>query len=389
MLKRTPIALLNLIHDKLRFIISLGVIGFAVFLMFMQMGFRNALLDSNVEFIRKLDADLIIVSKKRYASFIEQTFDINRLYQAQGFSGVYSANPFYIGTSILKNKNNFSERPIRVFAYNLDDSVFNIEKIGILENKLSKSNNLLLDIKSRVEYGIFNTQENVELGNHKFRVAGFFELGTDFIADGNLIVNDQTFLKVFKGIPAGIEANIRNSLSEVDIGLIKLNNRVQANDYVKILSRNLPQDVDIFTKKSFIKRDLNYWLNATPIGFMFVLGTIVGFVVGAIVLYNILYTDIDDNLGQYATLKAIGYPNHRLVSIVVQEALILATLGYLPGYITSFIFYNFVADSTGIQMRLTLSLALLIMSLTLLMSIISGLFAVRRLRSCDPAEIFS
>lgn len=388
MFDKTPLALLNLTHDKRKFIVALAVIAFAVFLMFMQLGFRNALLDSNVAFIRNLDADLIITHKRRYVSFMEQTFYKQRLYQLQGFAGVDTAHPFYIGTAIWKSKDKLTERPIRVFAYNPVDDVFLMDSVKQNLTKLQLQDTVLADVKSRKEYGEFSTTTIAELDNRQVRIVGTFEMGTDFIADGNLIINDQNFLRLFLGRPSGNERNIRLSLDEVDLGLIKVTPNTNMEALLKTIREYLPPDVAIMTKSSFIKQDLDYWLTATPIGFMFALGTVVGFAVGIIVVYNILYTDIEDNLPQYATLKAMGYSNRFLLQVVMQEALLLSLLGFFPGLCFSILFYQIVAKSTGLLMLMSANVLFLVFVLTVTMCMISGLIALKKLKNADPADIF-
>lgn len=389
MFSKTPLALLNLTHNKQKLILALATIALAVFLMFMQLGFRNALLDSNVEFIQNLDADFIVTNKRRYVSFMEQTFPKQRLYQLQGFVGVDSARPFYIGTAIWQSKDKLTERPIRVFAYDPSNNAFLMDSVKLNLAKLRLENTALADIKSRKEYGEFKTATIEELGNRRVRIVGTFELGTDFIADGNLIISDQNFLRVFVGLPSGNERNVRQSLDEVDLGLVKVTPKADKKLLLQTIRNHLPPDVVIMTKKSFIQQDLDYWLTATPIGFMFALGTFVGFVVGIIVVYNILYTNIEDNLPQYATLKAMGYPNMFLLQVVMQEALFLSILGFFPGFCLSNLFYQLVAISTGLLMRMTISVLLMVFVLTVVMCLFSGVIAIRKLKNANPADIFN
>lgn len=388
MFSKTPLALLNLTHNKRKFLLALAAISLAVFLMFMQLGFRNALLDSNVEFIRSLNADLIIINKGRYVSFMEQTFSKQNLYPLRRFENVENVYPLYIGTAIWKSTDKLTERPIRVFAYNITHDVFLISSVRANTQKLGLINTAFADLKSRQEYGEFSVGKIGELDNRRIKITGTFELGADFIADGNLIISDQNFLRVFQGHPSGAEGNIRESLEEVDIGLIKLKPGTEISPMIEAIESYLPKDVMIMTKASFIQRDLTYWLTATPIGFMFTLGTAVGFVVGVIVVYNILYTNIEDNAPQYATMKAMGYSNAFLLQVVMQEAIILSFLGFLPGLCFSILFYNLLSIATGLLMRMTYYVSVLVLVLTVIMCVCSGFIAVRNLSKVDPADIF-
>ena len=142
------------------------------------------------------------------------------------------------------------------------------------------------------------------------------------------------------------------------------------------------------SKQEFIEKETAYWATSTPIGFIFALGTAMGFIVGTVIVYQILYSEVSDHLAEYATLKAMGYTQTYLLLVVLQEALILASLGYLPGFGLAVFMYNLAKNATLLPIVMTSSRAVLVLLLTILMCFISGAIAVRKLRSADPADIF-
>jgi putative ABC transport system permease protein len=131
-----------------------------------------------------------------------------------------------------------------------------------------------------------------------------------------------------------------------------------------------------------------YWASATPIGYVFTFGVVMGLVVGAVIVYQILFADISDHVPEYATVKAMGYPNRYLAGVVVAEALILAVLGYLPGWAVSWWLYRVTAAATQLPMTLTLGRGLQVLGLAAAMCVTSALLAVRKLRAADPADVF-
>lgn len=385
---KSSIAWKNLLHNQQRFFTALFAISFAVFLMFSQIGFRNALLDSSVEFIQKLNADLIMSSQRRYFSAIEQRFKKNRLYQARGFEGVKTAYPLYITIGIWKSKQGMRERPIRVFGFNLANSAFLIPAVQEFANALQIPDTLLADKKSRKAFGTMKKGVIAELSNRRIKVIGIFELGTDFIADGNLIMSDQNFLRIFAEHPSGFEGKTRSSLDEVDLGLLKASKGTDINSLVEVLNKLLPPDVVVYTKRNYIEQELKYWNQATPVGFVFALGTAIGFVVGVIVVYNIIYTDIEDNLSQYATLRAMGYSSSYLLSVVCLESFLISILGFFPGLCSSVLIYRLIANATGLLMRMSFSVIALVLILTIIMCMFAGLIAATKLKNIDPAEVY-
>ena len=154
------------------------------------------------------------------------------------------------------------------------------------------------------------------------------------------------------------------------------------------LRRTIPHDVDVLTKADFIQREIKYWATTTPIGFVFNFGVVIGIVVGAIIVYQILFADISEHLPEYATLKAMGFTNGYVVSVVVQQACLLALLGFVPGLVVSAGLYHLTATATRLPMQLTVGTGLLVLILTVGMCIVSAAIAMRKVRSADPAEIF-
>jgi putative ABC transport system permease protein len=201
-------------------------------------------------------------------------------------------------------------------------------------------------------------------------------------------MSDQNFLRYFAF--RGPEEDNR-SFATVDLGLVKVVPGTDIPELVETLRNNLPQDILVLSKDGpdgFVMRERQYWEENTNIGFVFSLLTTMGFVVGIILVYQILYTDVADHWSEYATLKAIGYGNWFLFSIVIQEAIILSVLGFIPGFLVSGLFYNLAAGVTGLVFNMTLDRVTTIYLLTFIMCLISGTIAVRKVQATDPAEVF-
>ncbi|MBW4456009.1 MAG: ABC transporter permease DevC [Nostoc indistinguendum CM1-VF10] len=378
----------NIYHNKKRFLAAFLAIAFAVSFMFLQQGFQEGLLNSNIKFIQKLNADLIMVNRSRYASYIEQSFQKIRLYQAKGFQGVEATYPLYITMGIWKNLKDTKERSIRVFAFNPADVVFLIPDVQNSVDNLHLPNTLLADKKSFKVYGYMDKGVIAELSNRQIQIIGTFELGADYVTEGNLIMSDQNFLRIFAERPSGFSAKIRSSLDKVDLGLIKLKYGTNINSLVKSLNKSLPQDIKVFDKQDFIQRELKHWNQTTSVGFVFGLGKIIGFIVGMIIVYNIIYTDINNNLPQYATLKAMGYSTLYLQNIIFIESIVMSFLGFVPGFSLSVLIYKLIANVTGLLMQMSLNAILSVLLLTICMCILASLIASRRLHNLDPAELY-
>ena len=154
------------------------------------------------------------------------------------------------------------------------------------------------------------------------------------------------------------------------------------------LRSRLPGDVLVLTKADFARRERHHWDKTTPIGYVFTFGVIIGFVVGSIIVYQILFADVSDHLAEYATLKAVGYSNAAVSSVVIEQGILLAVLGFVPGLAISAALYDTAGAATRLPMHLTPERILLVLGLTIAMCCLAGLMALRKVRAADPAEIF-
>jgi putative ABC transport system permease protein len=210
------------------------------------------------------------------------------------------------------------------------------------------------------------------------RVAGLLNLGPSFGADGNMITSRDTFLELSPGTPPG----------SIELGLIRLLPDADPETVAQRLQRQLPPDVTVFTKAGFEEFEKTYWRTSTAIGFIFTLGAAMGFVVGCVIVYQILSSDVSDHLPEYATLMAMGYPLPSLLRVVGREGLLLAVLGYLPAYAAGLGLYALVRSGTNLPVFMNLDRALVVLVMILVMCLASSALAMRRLADADPAEIF-
>ena len=194
---RIPLAWKNLVHQPRRLLIAVCGIGFAVVLMFMQLGFRNALFDSTVALHRRMNADLVLTSAARYTVSVKETFSRRRLAQARGCAAIESAWPLYIETaqSIWKNPASGQGHPIRVLAYDPAEPVLLLP--GFDASAVAASGTLAVDRRSKGDYGTPQIGDKIELSDHATRITSTFELGTDFANDGNVIMSDQQYRDYF------------------------------------------------------------------------------------------------------------------------------------------------------------------------------------------------
>ena len=381
---RAPLGWLQLKHKPLRLLVALSGIAFAVLLIMMQLGFRSALFESAVRFHERFDYDIALFSPDSVFIVRPQTFSIRRLYQAMGYEAVEDATPVYIFPSVWKNPWNNQRRSINTIGFHPDDALLDLPGFDDIRTRLRQQDVVLFDRGSRPEFGdvagAIEAGERVvtEINDREMEVAGLFEMGTSFGIDGTVITSDDNWLRLFPNKPR----------SEIHLGLIRLREGEDVAAVRDAMEGYLPEDVLVMTKQNFVLREKDYWYGATPIGYIFAFGAIMGFVVGAIIVYQILFADVSEHLNEYATLRAIGYKNRFVSGIVLQQAAILAVLGYIPGVAAAWWLYGKAAGATNLPLYITQERAITVFTLTLAMCAISALLAVRKVRRLDPAEVF-
>lgn len=387
--RRVPLAWLNLTHDRKRFVISLGGVAFAVLLMFIFTGFMNALYDSQVQLLDRLNGDVIVVNRLKSNMFVPASFARRRLYQVRAFEGVEDAYPLYISEGNWKNPETGKSFSVRTLAFNLGDPVLDMPEVGEQTSALQLPNSALIDVRARGEIGATKMGVVSELADRTLRIVGTFELGTDFASgNGNLIMSDVNFLRYFAN--RGPDEETR-SFATADVGVVKLAPRANVEKVVAALREALPEDVLVMPKEGpdgFVNRERMYWQENTNIGFVFSLLTTMSFFVGIILVYQILYTDVADHWAEYATLKAMGYGNGYLLGVVLQEAIFLSILGFIPGFAISSLLYSGAAEATGLFFQMTSRRVLTLFVATFVMCVFSGVVAVRKVQANDPAEVF-
>jgi putative ABC transport system permease protein len=386
MRRRTPLAWSNLTYERRRLLTAIAGVSFAVLLMFIFRGFENALYDSQVQLLKLLNGDVVVVSKLKLNMFVPEQFARRRLYQAQAYDGVELAYPLYTTTAYWKNPETKRIRPLRVLAFNPQDPVLPLPGILANQHKLQMPWTALIDERSRPEVGPTEAGIVTELAEQQVRLVGTFSLGTDFASgNGNIVMSDQNFLRYFGNLGPDED---RRDLNTVDVGLLKLTDTANLEAVTNTLRERLPKDVKVLTKAEFVQQERDYWRNNTSIGFVFSLLATMSFIVGIILVYQILYTDVAEHWAEYATLKAMGYSNWYLLGVVLQEAMILAVIGFIPGFLFSWVLYQLTMNATGLLMQMTITRIINLFIATVVMCLISGAIAVRKVQATDPAEVF-
>lgn len=383
--KRVPLAWSNLTFEKRRLCASLAGVSFAILLMLMQLGFYRALLDNQLGLIDLFNADLVIINKLKYTLVTSISFSPRRLFQARAVPGVEDVYPVYLESesSRLRSAPGQTSRPVRVIAFNPDQPTLRLANSDSTLAMLKLPETALFDSESRPYWGSLCPGDRAELEGRRIEIIGSFELGPDLVTDGNLIMSDQNFIRFFPW-----QKSEDMNEAQVELGLVRLKPGSSPAAVKLGLSERLPADVVALTMDEFRDKEVLFWKTNTPMGYAFGLGVILGFVIGTVICYQVLFTDIHEQLPQFAALKAIGYKNLTLAGIVVRQSVYLSLLATGPALITCWLLQAVVSSLTHLSLSMDLAETLTIVGVALIMSLVAGGMALRQVLSADPAEVF-
>lgn len=427
---RIPLVWNNLLHDRRRTAVGVLGVAFAAILLFMQLGFLGSVRKTAKTILETLDFDVLIVSPTYLYLYDSGTFPRLRLDQARSVAGVREVVPFYVtfnawtsvprpetgGTAAPRDDEPLaSQRAIFIMGYDLNDQPFRTANLSAMQMRvltrpdggscreprgpkdlgtLRRPDTVLIDRQSHRDFG---RQEDLDpcypgpvppdesrrppgpiIGQRQVSIVGSFDLSIGFGADGALLVGSENFSRLAGG----------RSPNDVSLGLVRT-----AGDPAAVaaeLERVLPNDdVRVFTRTEILDQETAYWVREKPVGVIFGLGIVVACAVGIVFVYQILSSDITNRFGEFATLKAMGYSDRVVSSLVVKQALVLAHAGYVPGLGAAAVLERLVESATRMPVEMTWGDAIGVYVATVAICTLSALLSVGKVRKADPADLFA
>jgi len=371
------IAVLNLNQHKIRTITASFGIIFAIFLIFLQLGFLQSVKKEATLLYEYFDFDLAVVSKDYQFLYSPPSFDRIRLTQAQ--SNPQVKDSFNLNVRITSWTNQESQITSSLLLLGLDHKpgfiIDDAIKKGI--HTLSDRRSVLLDSYSHPDLGARKIHDKGELSDHDVKVSALFKLGLFFYAEGAAIVNNQHF-SYYAG----------RSSRDTSIGFLRLKPGSDIQQIKSQLTDMLPGDVQLLTKTELIQQEQNYFVNTKPIGIIFKAGVFIALVIGSVILFQVLSAEINNRMREFATLKAIGFSDPFVYGIGATQTLIFMLLGYIPALMLSNLVFNLVYDLTHLPTMVSFYLMSVVFFLVLAMSLFAGITTLYKVRRADPVELF-
>jgi len=393
------LALASLLHDRGRSAVSVTGAAFAILLVFMQLGFLGATKNTATILYDKLRFDVIVTSSE-YLDFSRPgVIDRLRLAQARSVPGVAAVRPVSVAQGLWRNPTDRATNPAGGKQWSIvvlgvaPDDLDEVFAPGVFADPaaartaLGRLDAVLLDRRANAYFGHAKpwafgrpaelpVGQRVELTGRQVEFAGYFEVGTGFSYTGLVLANEETFVTL-----SG------RSSRDVTFGLVRVNAGANPTEVAAGIQAAVP-GVLAFPRAALGEKERDYWVNKTSVGQLFVFGVVLALMVGAIFVYQMMAGDIKKHLPEYATLKAIGYRFGFLFRVVVWQALFLAVGGYLGGLAAAVVLYRVTTAAAGLPMSMPAGRLAEVLALSVVMCVGSGLVAVRKVRTADPADLF-
>lgn len=370
--------------ERARLASAIAGVMFACVLVFMQLGFRGALFDSATKLPQAMQGELFLVHPLTNAFFRPEPLPRVRAFQTLADPDVLFAAPVYLTQAAWRHPITGERRAIQLVGYDTESGAIDFPGLAPLIPALKRPDTIAFDRLSRPEFGPIPAMlaergsVRTEIANREVEVVGTIELGASFGADGNAVMSDVNFRRLIKDRPA----------AKADLVALRLRDGADPTVVQARLRALLPRDVVVVTHEQLVRWERDYWEVRTPIGFIFSFGSLMGLVVGMVIVYQILFADIASHLSEYATLKAMGYSGGYLARVVLSAAAILAVLGFVPGVVACFGLYDVVGQATLLPMHMEWQRSIMVFGMIFAMCASAGLLAMRKLREADPADMF-
>lgn len=380
----------QLAHRGAKLLAALLGVMVAVVLMFTQLGFKGALYDSGVAVARSFDGEIVLTSRDfRTMSFNPPWMPRSVLLAAEAVDGVQTARPLYASTVQIANPSDGNFLVTWLYAFAPDEPVFTLAAVNRAISQIRLQGTALIDRQSRYELGKLAGEVardgSLELvmpapaasNQFVFTVVDTFDIGPTISADGNLITSDLNFYRYLK-IP----------LDRVSFGIVKLQPGTDPVAAKAAIEQAIGTQARVFLKDEFIANEIDFYAYRTPIGFIFNVGLAVGIFVGVVFISQVLHGIINDNVREYAALRALGYEQRFFVYLVAFIAVAIAAATYLPSVAVALVIYQVAGSVTKLPLDLKTTYLVTVFAIVVGMGLVAALLSTKKLRSVDPVDLF-
>jgi len=365
----------NLFHDRLRFVITVAGVAFAVTLVLVQVGLFMGLLDKSTVTIQHANADLWITSHNTPNVDFARTFPETAVLRARSVPGVTRADNLIVAFMTIQLPNGAAEGAL---VYALEDFAswnlpWNVQQGSPAD--LKRGYALLMDRSAALRYGAFAVGEQREILGRRFRIVGTTAEAASFTTTPIVFMDYRNAQE--------LQEPLRGNTTYV---LVRLAPGADARAVQTELRRRLPYN-DVLTREEWALQSRNYWVKSTGLGMSMGVTVFLGILVGIVIVAQTLYTSAVEHIKEFGTVKAIGGSNFAIYRILGEQALIAAVIGFALGALFSYAARPLMAE-IHLNVLLSPAFSAVVFAGTVLMCLGAALVSFRRVSAIDPALVF-
>lgn len=384
MSRTTRIAWHDLAHRRSRTLAALGGVLFAIVLIFMQLGFYFACRASSIRVHDLFDFDIALTSPSYSFIVKSDQFHRRQLQQAAAIEGIERVAPVRIGASLWNSNTRHNRYDNVVVGIDPTDAIFALPEIARQQQLLQQLDTVLYDSAAHPLQGHNPPGTSGEITaegrvrGRQVEVVGNYHWGAGFVANGIAITSEQTFTQLFP----------ERSPDDLQLGLVQLAPGAAVSEVKRQLRQRLPPDVKIWSRSELEAKDRYFFLRHRPIGLMFTSGVALAVLVGGMILFQVLASEVTSRRHEFATLQAIGYSPSQVYRVVVEQGLFYTLIAFLPATLIALALFQVTRQVARLPMHLDVLQLLLVLAASLVMCVSGALLASRKVRSADPADLF-
>ncbi|HVM74459.1 MAG TPA: ABC transporter permease [Candidatus Saccharimonadales bacterium] len=367
----------NLLHDRIRFVVTLTGIVFALVLIIVQFGLFLGFTTTTSNNIDHSDADLWVVFHGVGYFDTGRMFSERKLYEALATPGVQQAEKYIQNFAFWKKPDGGVEN-VQVIGFHVGSGLgepWNVVQGSARDVK--QEDGVIIDELYKEKLGISKIGDRVEIGDHRARVVGFTHGIRSFTTSPFVYTSFKNALNYTR--PEAREDQLTYILIKMAPGFTS--SQVQRN------LRRQVSDVEVYTREEFSRRTRFYWMFTTGAGLAVLTAALMGLVVGIAVVAQTIYAATMDHIREYGTLKAMGATNLYLYRVLIEQAVWSGTIGYgLALVIAHFIVQGSEKGGALILMPLSMKIGMLFLAVT--MCITAALVSINKVTKLDPAMVF-
>jgi len=374
----------QLSHGRTRLAVALCGVSVIVAMILTVLSLKDAVIDSTLQIPKSLNGDVFILSARTQTILRPAPFPRRFVDRLHGVHGVSSVSSVAIENARWINPESRQEHPIRVFGLDLESDVIALPGIDPNDPALRMRDTLLFDASSRPKFGEvvkrFENREgfSTEVNGRRIEVCGLTRAGVSIASDGNVFTTHANFQRLFPSL----------GKAKCHIGILRLSPHGDVDATVHEVRNMLGPEAKVMSRAQMLREEKAFMQLNDPVDDIMGMIAGVAFLVGMIIVYQILYTDVVNHLPQFATLKAMGFPGTFLLGIILAEGVILSLLGFWPGLLMACGLAWLSEQATLLPVNLTWQNTAGVLAASIAMCVLAAAIAVRKITDAEPANVF-